>query len=63
MNDIDRLVAGIAADPGPGMTPGARELFDEITTDPGPSARPARAPALAVRGADRRRTRRRDHGR
>jgi hypothetical protein len=32
MNDIDRLVAGIASDPGPGMTPGARELFDEITT-------------------------------
>ncbi|MEV6863612.1 hypothetical protein AB0M44_21720 [Streptosporangium subroseum] len=34
MNDIDRLVAGIASDPGPGMTPGARELFDEITTAP-----------------------------
>ncbi|WP_371782575.1 hypothetical protein [Streptosporangium subroseum] len=41
MNDIDRLVAGIAADPGPGMTPGARELFDEITTAPalGPARR------------------------
>ncbi|MFJ2030798.1 hypothetical protein [Streptosporangium sp. NPDC087985] len=33
-NDIDRLVAGIAPDPGPGMTPGARELFEEITTAP-----------------------------
>jgi hypothetical protein len=28
--DIDRLVAEIAPDPGPGMTPGARELLDEI---------------------------------
>ncbi|MEV4246088.1 hypothetical protein AB0J63_22060 [Streptosporangium canum] len=34
MNDIDRVVAGIAPDPGPGMTPGARELLDEITTLP-----------------------------
>ncbi|GAA4225537.1 hypothetical protein FHR32_002217 [Streptosporangium album] len=34
INDIDRIVAGIAPDPGPGMTPGARELFDEITTAP-----------------------------
>ena len=31
--DIDRLVAGIAPDPGPGMTTGARELLREITTD------------------------------
>ncbi|WP_405142333.1 hypothetical protein OG589_34175 [Sphaerisporangium sp. NBC_01403] len=29
--DIDRLVASIAPDPGPGMTPGARELLQEIT--------------------------------
>ncbi|TMR13595.1 hypothetical protein ETD86_30370 [Nonomuraea turkmeniaca] len=29
---IDRLVADIAPDPGPGMTPLARELFEEITT-------------------------------
>ncbi|MGW4424748.1 hypothetical protein [Streptosporangium sp. NPDC004631] len=34
MNDVDRLVAGIAPDPGPGMTPGGRELFDEITATP-----------------------------
>ncbi|MDP9864766.1 MULTISPECIES: hypothetical protein [Streptosporangium] len=34
MNDVDRLVAGIVPDPGPGMTPGARELFDEITAVP-----------------------------
>ncbi|MEU9884801.1 hypothetical protein [Sphaerisporangium sp. NPDC051011] len=35
MNDvdrtIDRLVSDIAPDPGPGMTPLARELFEEIT--------------------------------
>ncbi|MEV7965772.1 hypothetical protein AB0O34_07285 [Sphaerisporangium sp. NPDC088356] len=29
--DMDRLVATIAPDPGPGMTPGARDLFQEIT--------------------------------
>ncbi|ETK31105.1 hypothetical protein [Microbispora sp. ATCC PTA-5024] len=29
--DIDGLVARIAPDPGPGMTPGGRELLDEIT--------------------------------
>ncbi|TMR08580.1 hypothetical protein [Nonomuraea zeae] len=33
-NDIDRLVAGIAPDPGPGMTPLARELAAEITSIP-----------------------------
>ncbi|MFF0307071.1 hypothetical protein ACFYSC_06570 [Streptosporangium sp. NPDC004379] len=38
MPDIDRLVAGIAPDPGPGMTPGARELLDEITAMPVPAA-------------------------
>ncbi|GGL32768.1 hypothetical protein [Planomonospora parontospora] len=41
MHDIDRLVAGIVPDPGPGMTRGARELFDEIT---------AVAPAADVSG-------------
>jgi hypothetical protein len=29
--DIDRLVAQIAPEPGPGLTPGARELLTEIT--------------------------------
>ncbi|MEU8271487.1 hypothetical protein AB0B89_30545 [Sphaerisporangium sp. NPDC049002] len=29
--DIDGLVASIAPDPGPGMTPGARDLLQEIT--------------------------------
>ncbi|MBG0814825.1 hypothetical protein [Planomonospora sp. ID82291] len=44
MHDVDRLVAGIAPDPGPGMTPGARELFEEIT-----AAAPALAPAVPAR--------------
>ena len=48
MNDIDRLVAGIAADPGPGMTPGARELFDEITTAPALVPAPRRPWRFAV---------------
>ncbi|MFC4536292.1 hypothetical protein [Sphaerisporangium dianthi] len=30
--DLDRLVASIAPSPGPGLTPGALELLDEITT-------------------------------
>ncbi|GAA3568616.1 hypothetical protein GCM10022419_056760 [Nonomuraea rosea] len=33
-NDIDRLVAGIAPDPGPGMTPLAAELLEEIISAP-----------------------------
>lgn len=32
--DIDRLVGSIARGPGPGLTPGARELLDEITSAP-----------------------------
>ncbi|MFG1947281.1 hypothetical protein [Nonomuraea sp. NPDC048826] len=40
MHEIDRLVAGIAPDPGPGMTPIARELLEEITSVPVPA--PAR---------------------
>ncbi|MEV6156785.1 hypothetical protein AB0L53_41210 [Nonomuraea sp. NPDC052129] len=32
MHEIDRLVAGIAPDPGPGTTPIARELLEEITS-------------------------------
>ncbi|MEU7990174.1 hypothetical protein AB0B56_35460 [Streptosporangium canum] len=43
MNDIDHVVAGIAPDPGPGMTPGARELFDEITTAPAVAPAPGRS--------------------
>ncbi|GII87386.1 hypothetical protein Ssi03_53760 [Sphaerisporangium siamense] len=40
---IDRLVADIAPDPGPGMTPLARELLDEITmARPAAPARPRR---------------------
>ncbi|MEV0387776.1 hypothetical protein [Nonomuraea sp. NPDC050643] len=38
MHDIDRLVAGIAPDPGPGMTPLARELMEEITELPAAAA-------------------------
>ncbi|HEX8005643.1 MAG TPA: hypothetical protein VF482_04355, partial [Trebonia sp.] len=38
---IDHLVAGLARDAGPGLTPGARELLDEITRIPAvvPAAR------------------------
>ncbi|MGP4099653.1 hypothetical protein [Nonomuraea sp. KM90] len=43
MHDIDRLVAGIAPDPGPGRTPLAGELLEEITSlppsEPGPRRR------------------------
>ncbi|MFI7231500.1 hypothetical protein ACIBO5_50580 [Nonomuraea angiospora] len=39
MHEIDRLVAGIAPDPGPGMTPIARELLEEITSVPVPERR------------------------
>ncbi|MGW6500146.1 hypothetical protein [Nonomuraea angiospora] len=39
MHEIDRLVAGIAPDPGPGTTPIARELFEEITSVPVPERR------------------------
>ncbi|WP_067180648.1 hypothetical protein [Microtetraspora niveoalba] len=37
---IDRLVGRIAPDPGPGMTPLARELLDEITSAPAAAVRP-----------------------
>jgi len=37
---IDRLVAGIAPDPGPGLTPLALELLDEITRTPAAAAAP-----------------------
>ncbi|GGM66647.1 hypothetical protein GCM10010106_10920 [Thermopolyspora flexuosa] len=33
-DDIDRLVAAIAPDPGPGLTPSGRQLMEEITTTP-----------------------------
>ncbi|NUW43255.1 hypothetical protein [Nonomuraea rhodomycinica] len=39
MHEIDRLVAGIAPDPGPGSTPIARELLEEITSVPVPERR------------------------
>ncbi|MEV4752955.1 hypothetical protein AB0K21_41980 [Streptosporangium sp. NPDC049248] len=39
MHEIDRLVAGIAPDPGPGTTPIARELLEEITSVPIPERR------------------------
>ncbi|GGK70521.1 hypothetical protein Ppa06_35980 [Planomonospora parontospora subsp. parontospora] len=53
MHDVDRLVAGIAPDPGPGMTPGAMELFEEITT--APAAAPGRPAGLLRSGIPRRR--------
>ncbi|MEV0227943.1 hypothetical protein [Nonomuraea sp. NPDC050786] len=43
MHEIDRLVAGIAPDAGPGTTPIARELLDEITSVPVPQPRPRRS--------------------
>ncbi|MDH2429437.1 hypothetical protein [Sphaerisporangium sp. TRM90804] len=45
--DLDRLVASIAPRPGPGMTPGARELLREITDTVArePEAPPVAAPA------------------
>ncbi|WP_169946947.1 hypothetical protein [Microbispora sp. H11081] len=39
MHEIDRLVAGIAPDPGPGTTPIAMELLEEITSVPVPERR------------------------
>ncbi|WP_187414582.1 hypothetical protein [Nonomuraea sp. PA05] len=39
MHKIDRLVAGIAPDPGPGTTPIARELLEEIVSVPVPERR------------------------
>ncbi|MEW9552419.1 hypothetical protein [Nonomuraea sp. NPDC050783] len=42
MHEIDRLVAGIAPDPGPGTTPIARELLEEIISFPVPERRPRR---------------------
>ncbi|MFI6813383.1 hypothetical protein ACIBG7_13275 [Nonomuraea sp. NPDC050328] len=57
MHEIDRLVAGIAPDPGPGTTPLARELLDEITSVPVPerrrtwSRRWATVPVLATLAA------------
>ncbi|WP_188197346.1 hypothetical protein [Nonomuraea sp. SYSU D8015] len=55
MNDVDRLVARVAPDPGPGTTPLAWELMEEITSLPvAPPARPRRhrrwlaVPAIAV---------------
>lgn len=42
MHEIDRLVAGIAPDPGPGTTPIARELLEEITSVPVPERRGSR---------------------
>ncbi|GII77391.1 hypothetical protein Sru01_23730 [Sphaerisporangium rufum] len=44
--DIDRLVASIAPGAGPGVTPGALEMMDEITaTGPAPAARRRSWPA------------------
>ncbi|MEV0198431.1 hypothetical protein [Nonomuraea sp. NPDC050691] len=43
MHEIDRLVAGIAPDPGPGTTPIARELLEEITSVPVPERRRLRS--------------------
>ncbi|MEU6408960.1 hypothetical protein [Microbispora sp. NPDC046933] len=36
-DDLHRLVAGIAPDPGPGVTPAAMELLEEIVSGPAPA--------------------------
>ncbi|GAA3679560.1 hypothetical protein GCM10022224_049740 [Nonomuraea antimicrobica] len=48
MHDLDRLVAGIAPDPGPGLTPLAGDLLEEITALPVPPPRAARRRWFAV---------------
>lgn len=55
-DELHRLVARIAPDPGPGLTPLARELLDEITATSRPPVRPARSrwrlvPAAALLAA------------
>ncbi|GGO20008.1 hypothetical protein GCM10010116_40130 [Microbispora rosea subsp. aerata] len=51
-DDLHRLVAAIAPDPGPGMTPTALELLEEIVSGPAPAPRRRRA-TEAVIGAAR----------
>ncbi|MEV4569510.1 hypothetical protein AB0K12_37590 [Nonomuraea sp. NPDC049419] len=46
MHEIDRLVAGIAPDPGPGLTPIGRELLDEVTSVPVAARRRPSVPRL-----------------
>ncbi|GAA0432911.1 hypothetical protein Acor_06830 [Acrocarpospora corrugata] len=50
--DLDRIVSRLARDPGPGLTPGARELLDEITRMPAampvPAARIRRRKTMAL---------------
>ncbi|GAB3143599.1 hypothetical protein [Microbispora hainanensis] len=57
-DDLHRLVARIAPDPGPGMTPAALDLLEEIVSGTAPAARRRRVPE-AVTGAVRRVLRRR----
>jgi hypothetical protein len=47
--DIDRLVASIVPDPGPGMTPGAGELLEEITLTMAESEASRETPARPMR--------------
>jgi hypothetical protein len=47
-SQVDRLVAGIAPDAGPGLTPGALELFEEIATGSATSPEPAATTDAAV---------------
>ncbi|WP_182907345.1 hypothetical protein [Microbispora sp. H13382] len=51
-DDLHRLVAGIAPAPGPGMTPVALELLEEIVSGPAPAARRRRV-TEALTGAAR----------
>ncbi|MFI6992783.1 hypothetical protein [Nonomuraea wenchangensis] len=47
MHDLDRLVASLAPDPGPGMTPIAKELLEEITAHPVAAHSATASPAVA----------------
>ncbi|MEV4299250.1 hypothetical protein [Microbispora rosea] len=50
-DDLHRLVARIAPDPGPGLTPAALDLLEEIVSDPAPSTRRQRGPEAVTRAA------------
>ncbi|MBP2704937.1 hypothetical protein JOL79_14040 [Microbispora sp. RL4-1S] len=57
--DIDQMITGIAPSRGPGISPGARELFEEITSaaagEPSAAPSPRRARRLGAVRAPRRR--------
>ncbi|MGI5157362.1 hypothetical protein [Microbispora sp. CA-102843] len=52
-DDLHRLVAGIAPDPGPGMTPAALDLLEEIVSGPAPATRRRHVRDAVTRAARR----------